>query len=50
MIESWGAEPDFLGLLGDDAAEISRTIGSHLDECKYDLIITTGAVSAGKLD
>ena len=49
-LESWGAEADFLGLLGDDAVEIGGTIGSHLDGCKYDLIITTGAVSAGKFD
>lgn len=49
-LENWGAEVDFLGVLGDDAAEVDRSIGSHTGQRKYDLIITTGAVSAGRFD
>lgn len=49
-LESWGAEVDFLGAIDDGAEAISRTVAEYLNGHECDLIISTGAVSAGRFD
>lgn len=49
-LRSQDVEVDFLGVLEDDQAKVASSIGRFVDTGKYDAIITTGAVSAGKFD
>lgn len=49
-LEDWGAEVDFLGAVDDGAETFARTIKEYLGRCDCDMIISTGAVSAGKYD
>ncbi|EPS27521.1 hypothetical protein PDE_02464 [Penicillium oxalicum 114-2] len=44
------AEVHFLGILDDHADMISNQITRDITETRYDLVITTGAVSAGRFD
>lgn len=43
-------EVDFLGVIDDSSSAVCQTVSRHLDARHYDLIISTGAVSAGKFD
>lgn len=45
-----GADVHFLGVLDDDAGEITQKLEYDLREHQYDLIISTGAVSTGRFD
>lgn len=49
-LEDWGADVDFLGAVDDGAETFSRTIKEYLDRHDCDVIISTGAVSAGRYD
>ncbi|RHZ46609.1 molybdopterin molybdotransferase MoeA [Aspergillus thermomutatus] len=49
-LESWGASVDFLGIIHDHAETLERSLGSILRKKEYDVIITSGAVSAGRCD
>lgn len=46
----YGAEAAFLGHLDDRAQLLCREFASHVKSGDYDLLITSGAVSAGKFD
>jgi molybdopterin molybdotransferase len=48
MVREAGAEPLRLGVVGDDAAALERTINDNLD--RVDLFITSGGVSVGDYD
>ncbi|GAQ03982.1 molybdopterin molybdenumtransferase [Aspergillus lentulus] len=48
-LESWGASVDFLGIVHDHAESLEQALGSILKK-EYDVIITSGAVSAGRCD
>jgi molybdenum cofactor synthesis domain-containing protein len=50
VLEDLGYDPYFLGVLEDDAALAAQKIKRHLEHQQYDVIVTTGAVSAGKFD
>lgn len=49
-LEGWGADVDFLGAVDDGAEAIVRTLREYLDDHDCELIISTGAVSAGRFD
>jgi molybdopterin molybdotransferase len=49
-LESWGASVDFLGIVPDHAESLEQALGSILTKKQYDVIITSGAVSAGRCD
>lgn len=40
----------FLGILDDGVDTMTRILNHHLNEHKYDIIISTRAVSTGKFD
>ncbi|KAK4201322.1 MoeA, N-terminal and linker domain-containing protein [Triangularia verruculosa] len=44
-----GANVDFLGIIGDEPAELHRRLAEVVDE-GYDVVITSGAVSKGRYD
>ncbi|KAL1876773.1 hypothetical protein Plec18167_005182 [Paecilomyces lecythidis] len=46
----WGCDVDFLGVIDDNASAVSGKLMRRLQHQKYDLVITTGGVSAGKFD
>ncbi|RFU79341.1 molybdopterin biosynthesis [Trichoderma arundinaceum] len=46
----YGAEADFLGYLSDDVQSLSQSFHSHALSDKWDVLITSGAVSIGKFD
>jgi molybdopterin molybdotransferase len=48
-LESWGASVDFLGIVHDHAESLEQALSSILRK-EYDVIITSGAVSAGRCD
>ncbi|EAW21030.1 molybdopterin molybdotransferase MoeA [Aspergillus fischeri NRRL 181] len=48
-LESWGAAVDFLGIVHDHAEKLEQSLSSILKK-DYDVIITSGAVSAGRCD
>lgn len=48
-LESWGASVDFLGIVHDHAESLEQALGSILKK-EYGVIITSGAVSAGRCD
>ena len=48
MVRDAGAEPLRLGVVGDDAAALERTITGSLD--RVDLFVTSGGVSVGDYD
>jgi molybdopterin molybdotransferase len=49
-LESWGASVDFLGIVDDHAESLEQALSSILRQKEYDVIITSGAVSAGRCD
>ncbi|PKX88657.1 molybdopterin molybdotransferase MoeA [Aspergillus novofumigatus IBT 16806] len=49
-LESWGASVDFLGIVHDHAESLEHALSSILRKKEYDVIITSGAVSAGRCD
>ncbi|KAF4223119.1 hypothetical protein CNMCM6457_000747 [Aspergillus fumigatiaffinis] len=49
MLESCGAAVDFLGIVHDHAESLEQALSSILRK-GYDVIITSGAVSAGRFD
>ncbi|OKL61557.1 hypothetical protein UA08_03904 [Talaromyces atroroseus] len=49
-LDRLGCEVDFLGIIPDNAAVAADKISYHLMQQRYDMVITTGAVSAGKFD
>ncbi|GFF99788.1 molybdopterin molybdenumtransferase [Aspergillus udagawae] len=49
-LESWGASVDFLGIVPDHAESLEQALGLILTKKQYDVIITSGAVSAGRWD
>ncbi|KAL4876788.1 MoeA, N-terminal and linker domain-containing protein [Aspergillus karnatakaensis] len=50
MLKRWGAEVDFRGLIRDSEEEVENAVLKALDEKQYDVIVTSGAVSAGRCD
>ncbi|KAB8211495.1 MoeA, N-terminal and linker domain-containing protein [Aspergillus parasiticus] len=50
MLEDWGAIVDFLGVIPDRPEDIEQALLRGLQEPRYDLIISSGAVSAGRYD
>ncbi|KAE8137848.1 MoeA, N-terminal and linker domain-containing protein [Aspergillus pseudotamarii] len=50
MLEDWGAIVDFLGVLPDHPEDIEQALLRSLQGPRYDLIISSGAVSAGRYD
>lgn len=50
FLRDTGAEVDFLGVLDDGIDTMIRNLKHHLHEQKYDIIVSTGAVSTGKFD
>ncbi|KAL4972775.1 MoeA, N-terminal and linker domain-containing protein [Aspergillus desertorum] len=49
ILQRWGVEVDFRGVVRDDREAMEESIVSALDE-EYDMIVTSGAVSAGRCD
>ncbi|KAL5046509.1 hypothetical protein BDW71DRAFT_214561 [Aspergillus fruticulosus] len=49
MLRQWGVEADFRGVLRDSREAMEESIVSVLDN-EYDMIVTSGAVSAGRCD
>ncbi|KAL4964213.1 molybdopterin molybdotransferase MoeA [Aspergillus stella-maris] len=49
MLGKWGVDVDFRGVVRDDREAMEGAILSALEE-QYDVIITSGAVSAGRCD
>lgn len=49
-LESWGVSVDFLGIVHDHAESLEQSLDSILRKREYDVIITSGAVSAGRCD
>lgn len=49
-LKDWDVDVDFLGVLEDDDIAMAQSIKKHLEKDKYDMIISTGAVSAGRFD
>lgn len=49
-LESWGATVDFLGIIQDHAEDLEQALRLTLGQKAYDVIITSGAVSAGRCD
>lgn len=49
-IREMGADADFLGTLDDNEQILREEIRTNVEENRYDLIVTTGAVSKGKFD
>jgi molybdopterin molybdotransferase len=50
MLKDLGLHVDFLGVIEDDAAIAAEKISRCLKQRHYDILITTGAVSAGRYD
>jgi molybdenum cofactor synthesis domain-containing protein len=50
VLESLGYETRFLGVIDDNSPAATQEIGHHLQQRRYDLLISTGGVSAGKFD
>lgn len=50
LLKDRGADVDFLGVLNDGIDTMTRSLEHHLHEHRYDIIISTGAVSTGKFD
>ncbi|KAJ9195659.1 hypothetical protein DTO164E3_6735 [Paecilomyces variotii] len=46
----WGCDVDFLGVIDDNASAVSGRIMQQLQLREYDVLMTTGGVSAGKFD
>ncbi|KAL4956112.1 MoeA, N-terminal and linker domain-containing protein [Aspergillus filifer] len=49
MLRGWGVDVDFRGVVRDDREAMEEAIVAALEE-KYNMIITSGAVSAGRCD
>ncbi|KAH8426192.1 molybdopterin molybdotransferase MoeA [Aspergillus melleus] len=49
-LQEQGFEVDFLGILGDSKEEMTHGIRKAVMMNRYDILITTGAVSTGKFD
>ncbi|KAJ9405740.1 hypothetical protein DTO045G8_6573 [Paecilomyces variotii] len=49
-LTDWGCDVDFLGVIDDNASAVSGRIMQQLQLREYDVLMTTGGVSAGKFD
>ncbi|KAJ9247669.1 hypothetical protein DTO207G8_7899 [Paecilomyces variotii] len=49
-LTDWGCDVDFLGVIDDNASDVSGRIMQQLQLREYDILMTTGGVSAGKFD
>ncbi|RJE23110.1 biosynthesis protein [Aspergillus sclerotialis] len=49
-LSDWGVDADFLEVLDDNADSMVKKLLYHITEPKYDIIISTGAVSTGRFD
>lgn len=49
-VRELGLRADFLGVLGDDPTELRDQIRMTVDSGRYDVLVTSGAVSKGKFD
>ncbi|KAL4997466.1 MoeA, N-terminal and linker domain-containing protein [Aspergillus recurvatus] len=49
ILRQWGVEVDFRGVVGDIREAVEESLVSALDD-EYDVIVTSGAVSAGRCD
>ncbi len=49
-LQSLGADASFLGIIMDDYDKLASTIEPYTTSPAFDILITTGAVSAGKFD
>ncbi|KAJ1716363.1 molybdenum cofactor biosynthesis protein (MoeA) [Aspergillus flavus] len=49
-LEDWGAIVDFLGVIPDQTEDLEQALLRGLHGSRYDLIISSGAVSAGRYD
>jgi len=45
-----GVDVDFMGILEDNADAMSRALLDHARDYTYDVVLTTGAISRGKID
>ena len=49
-LSDWGVDADFLEILDDNAESMVQKLLHHISQYKYDIIISTGAVSTGRFD
>ncbi|RDW64543.1 molybdopterin molybdotransferase MoeA [Aspergillus mulundensis] len=49
MLRKWGVDVDFRGVIVDHQGTMEEAVRSALDD-EYDMIVTSGAVSAGRCD
>jgi molybdopterin molybdotransferase len=49
-VRELGLPADFLGILGDDPAELHDNVRAAVNSGEYDLLLSTGAVSKGRFD
>ncbi|KAL2837337.1 MoeA, N-terminal and linker domain-containing protein [Aspergillus pseudoustus] len=50
ILTKYGADVDFRGIVHDNPTAMENALLEALDEEKYDIILTSGAVSAGRCD
>lgn len=48
FLKKWGCEVEFLGIVGDDKAEVERMIRYGVEN--FDVVMTSGGISIGKRD
>jgi len=49
-LRSIGVDATFLGILDDDLERLTEALMQAVRSCKYDVLVTSGAVSAGRFD
>ena len=47
-LEKYGIQPEYLGIVPDDLEQLRAAVGQAMEE--YDIVLTTGGVSAGDYD
>ncbi|KAL3456628.1 MoeA, N-terminal and linker domain-containing protein [Aspergillus heterothallicus] len=50
ILQKYGAEVDFRGIVQDNPSAMENALSEAQNDAKYDIILTSGAVSAGRCD